>query len=996
MVPGDDSSAQSSAPPIVVGMGASAGGLEALFAFFQHLPADTRISFVVVMHQHPSHTSMVAELLARHTTMTVKQVEDGDVLLPEHVYIAPPGSSLDVEGGRLRVVHPAEGPQRAAIDHFFRSLAHAQKERAIGIILSGAGSDGTIGLKEIKAASGMVMVQDEASAKYAGMPHSAIATTLVDYVLPVEKIPEHLLAYVRGPFFSAESRGDEPGTAGVIETVVDLIRSHTGNDFSCYKLSTLRRRIERRMNVHLIHSSEDYVRLLQQNTTELRALFQELLIGVTSFFRDPDAFAALGSALDSLLLERPRDTRVRAWVAGCATGEEAYSVAMLLRETLDHRRLPFELQVFATDLDQGAIEVARGGLFPESVAGDISAERLDRFFTREERGYRVKKDIRDVIVFAPHNLLKHPPFTKVDLIVCRNVLIYLNSDAQAGIFPLFHYALRPHGILFLGPSESLGHYGELFERIDPRWKLFARRPPPASYTLAHPGRGFAQPVQSPHARHAVNSKAIEPGPTQLVNRLLLDELVPPTVLVNERGDIFHVHGKTGRFLEPATGAPAGANVLQMARPGLELHLAAVIRQALATGEGRRRNIRVQTNGDVALVDLRSRRVDSPRVLQGFVLIGFELAAEVAPAASGTEGEPPDQLGDLRRELEMTRESHQAAMEQLETTNEELTSTNEELQSTNEELQSTNEELETSREEMQSLNEELQTLNSEMQSKLDELSRANDDMQNLLNSTDVAVLFLDLQLNVKRYTLQATKVFNLIPADIGRPITDLVSKLHYDRLAEDAREVLDSLVYREIEVRDRDWTWYLMRILPYRMQGNRIGGLVITFFETTRLKLLQELESGLQNAMERLPVTVLGQDRDLRIVWAQTGALGIEAAALRGKLEEDFLPPAEAAAITALKRRVLDTGVSTRAEVSMTVVGRGLTQQDLWIQPVRDGRGAVSGVLSIAVDVTGKREDDRVAGQLRSELAVAQERYAELQRQMSALTEGKAGPQRPRS
>jgi two-component system CheB/CheR fusion protein len=448
----------------------------------------------------------------------------------------------------------------------------------------------------------------------------------------------------------------------------------------------------------------------------------------------------------------------------------------------------------------------------------------------------------------------------------------------------------------------------------------------------------------------------------------------------------HLHGKTGRFLEPAAGPPAGANILQMARPGLELHLAAVIRQAAASGEARRRNVRVQSNGDFVSVDLRARRVEAPRPLRGLVLVSFEVMTDAPSPPSGGEADAiPDQLLDVQRELEMTRESHQAAMEELETTNEELTSTNEELQSTNEELQSANEELETSREEMQSLNEELHTLNSEMQSKLDELSRANDDMQNLLNSTDVAVLFLDLELNVKRYTLQATKVFNLIPSDIGRPITDLVSKLQYDRMADDAREVLHSLVYREIEVRDRDDSWYLMRILPYRTQGNRVSGLVLTFFDTTKVKLLQQLESGLHSALERLPVTVIGQDRQLRIMWAHAGALALDSASLRGKTEEDFLPAGEAAAITALKRRVLETGVATNAEVAMTVTGRGATAQDLWVQPLRDGRGALSGLLSVAVDVTEKRADEQRTRALRAELAAALARCQELESTVAELS-----------
>ncbi|HYU14861.1 MAG TPA: chemotaxis protein CheB, partial [Candidatus Acidoferrum sp.] len=458
----------------IVGMGASAGGLEALTAFFDHMPRENRMAFVVVMHQHPGHQSMVPELLARHTSMDVVEVEEDMAVVPDRVHVAPPGFTLEITGGRFHVMPQAEGSARSNIDHFFRSLARDQKERAIAVILSGTGSDGTLGLKEIKAASGMVMVQDEASAKYSGMPHSAIATALVDYVLPVEECPEHLLAYVRGPFFATDRRA-APGASIALDSVIALLRVHTGNDFSAYKESTLRRRIERRMNLHRIESSIGYIQLLQQSPAELSALFGELLIGVTSFFRDPAGFEALGGALDRLLADRPHADGVRAWVTGCATGEEAYSVAIVLRESAERLGRAFAVQVFATDLDSGAIQVARLGLYPEAIAADITPERLERYFNREERGLRIKKEIRDLIVFASHNLLKHPPFTRVDLITCRNLLIYLNSEAQARILPLFHYALRPRGVLFLGTSESVGRFGDLFDRLDPKWKLFARR-----------------------------------------------------------------------------------------------------------------------------------------------------------------------------------------------------------------------------------------------------------------------------------------------------------------------------------------------------------------------------------------------------------------------------------------------------------------------------------------------------------------------------------------
>jgi len=710
----------------------------------------------------------------------------------------------------------------------------------------------------------MTMAQEPDSAKYSGMPSSAIATGLVDYVLPVERLPQRLIAYAAGPYLAAAGHEfGEEGLSEPMQKILLLLRARTGHDFSAYKANTIRRRIERRINVHQLQGPQQYQRLLAENPHELDLLFRELLIGVTNFFRDADAFGALAkTVVPRLLAAHPDDAPVRVWVAGCATGEEAYSLAMLLQEGMDRLKKHFPVQIFGTDLDSEAIDVARAGLYPEGVARDVRPQRLARFFLKEDGGYRIKKEIREMVIFAPQNVLKDPPFTKLDLVTCRNLLIYLKPAAQERLLSLFHYALKPGGILFLGSSESITGLGDHFTAMNKKWKIFARKDAglrhalPAEFTTAatkaEAGSGGVTDVVERTRKQLLST---------LIEKTLLTRYAPASVIVNDRGDILYIHGRTGDYLEPATGSPR-LNILEMAREGLRLELPSALRRAATQkGEVVHEGVRVKTNGSYASVRLTVVKLAEPESVRGLLLVTFatEAAAKLpAPAKTSRRPRPlppAGRLTDLERELQYTKETLQSTVEELQTSNEELKSTNEELQSTNEELQSANEELETSKEEMQSLNEELQTVNAQLQGKLDDLAQANDDMQNLLNSTSIATIFPDEALRIKRFTAEATKLVKLIPSDVGRPIGDLASNLQYDELPADAAEVLRKLGSKEKEVQTRDGEWRQVRLHPYRTTENVIEGLVVTFVDINRVKLAEQAAQQSRAFAESIVATV---------------------------------------------------------------------------------------------------------------------------------------------
>jgi len=853
--------------------------LEAMEDFFRHMSPNSGMVFVVVSHQHAGHVSLLPNLLSKCTAMPVVEATDGMEVEPNSVYLAPGGSKLAILHGTLHLMEP-DSKERVPlpIDYFFRSLAEDRKQGAVGIILSGTGTDGTVGLRAIKDESGMTIAQEPQSAKYQGMPRSAMTAGAVDVILPPDQMPESLRGYALSLTKQAALL-PEPDASQTLHKIFILLRDRTGNDFSLYKANTIQRRIERRMKVHQIENPRQYLRFMQANPSEIDALFQELLIGVTSFFRDPHALEILvQKGLPSLVEGKPEGATLRLWVAGCSTGEEAYSLAILLKEYLTQKKLRFTVQIFASDLDIRAIETARAGLYPVGIAGDMAPERLQRFFTKEDGSYRVKKEIREMVVFATHNLLTDAPFTKLDLLSCRNLLIYLDAAAQLKLLPLFHYALKPNGILFLGSSETIGEFEPLFTVVDRKWKLFRRTSEPGTFPHLErfPG-GLMKAATEVRADSEVPRPALRPASIpMLIQQLLVSRYAPAAVIVNARGEVVYIHGHIGAYLEPAPGPPTH-QVLEMAREGLQHDLATALHQAAGReDEVVHHDVRVKANGAVILVNLAVKKITEPEALQGLFLVTFDqrLADKtVARKGASSRTAAPQKKGQsgLMGELEFTKQRLQRTIEELQTSNEELKSTNEELQSTNEELQSTNEELETTKEELQSLNEELVTVNSELQGKLDALADANDDLQNLLNSTEVATIFLDNELRIKRFTSEAKRVSNLIVSDAGRPLSDIASKLTTDRLLEDAQDVLQTLVVKEREVQTADGSWFAMRILPYRTAKNTIDGLVLTFLDITQMKKAEQIVHAAQGFAASIVQTVreplLVLDDQLRVVSA---------------------------------------------------------------------------------------------------------------------------------
>ena len=849
----------------IVGIGASAGGLAAFEAFFSGMPADRDpgMAFVLVQHLAPNHKSILTDLVKRRTRMRVREVEDGMVVEPNCAYIIPPNRDMAFLGGALQLLEPsAPRGLRLPIDFFFRSLAQDQHERAICIVLSGTGSDGTLGVRAIKGAGGMAMAQNPESTEYDGMPRNAIATRMVDFVLPPAEMPAQLISYVAHAFGkpAIPLSPATPKSEGALKRVFILLRAQTGHDFSHYKQNTVIRCVERRMAISQIDRLDDYVRYLQQSPAEVEALFHDLLIGVTSFFRDPAAFDALRLQVVPQLVEgKPAGAPIRVWVPGCSTGEEAYSIAILIHEHIATVRQIFKLQVFATDIDARAIDRARAGIYPASIVADIAPERLAQFFVQEPDGsaYRVAKSIRDTLIFSEQDVIKDPPFSRLDLISCRNLLIYMDGELQKKLLPMFHYALKPGGFLFLGTSESVGELGQFFSSIDRQSKLFQRK---VDVSGARPRSEAGWPVHAPEERADLRTSGkaaggIKASLRDLTERALLQEYAPASVLVDERGDILYLHGRTGLFLEPAEGE-ASLNILKMGREGLRqrvmtaLHKAVV--QAAPVVEPQ---LRVKTNGSFTTIDLTVQpvRIQGGDAGHKVFLVTFKETAQVKALSekastleSGdgvieTATEHETRIAALEEELREKQEYLRTAIEELETSNEELKSSNEEMQSINEELQSTNEELETSKEELQSINEELATVNAELQQKVADLSRVNNDMNNLLAGTGIGTIFVDNQLRIMRFTPAVTQVLNLILTDVGRPVGHVVSNfVGYDGLVEDVQSVLDSLVPREVEAQTRAGAWYTLRIRPYRTLENVIEGAVVSFVDITEQKQARKM------------------------------------------------------------------------------------------------------------------------------------------------------------
>jgi two-component system CheB/CheR fusion protein len=844
----------------VIGLGASAGGLDALKAFFAEVPENSGLAYIVLMHLSPDQPSMLPEILQKVTTLPVTKAEDGQSIEPDYIYAVPAKKEISVYKGTIQLLEPTEKKISMPIDYFFRSLASDKKSNAAAVILSGTGSDGTVGLREIKDHEGLVLAQSKDTAKYDGMPASAINTGLVDMILAPQDMPQKLSNYFDNRQRVTVKKKEISEDQEWLNKIFALLRVQAGQDFSFYKTNTIHRRINRRMVLNQIDSKDTYLSFLRENPNEVQALFRELLIGVTNFFRDPEAFEALkNDILPKVFTGLKNDTAFRVWVPGCSSGEEVFSLAMIILECLD--QFPgkkIDLQIFGSDIDQRAIDKARQGLYPSSIQADVSQERLSRFFHLEGEAYRIRKEVRDSVVFSVQNVLKDPPFSRLNLLSCRNLLIYLNDQAQKMLLPIFHYTLVPGGIMMLGTSETIGGFTNLFEGLDNTLKIYERREVPQAL-LPRIEFPAGKPDQAAQADAAPEQEQRPKADLdQETRKLILEHFAPSAVLIDSKGNILNIQGRTGKYLEPASGPP-NQNILDMAREGLrtELHLA--MRKAVNTQEEIvRRQVQVKVNGGIQAVDLYVCPVTKPKALSGRLLVAFEDVEASQPhekPQGGKEMEAPEseyerRIQELEQELQDTRENHQTTVEELESSNEELKSTNEELQSSNEELQSTNEELESSKEELQSLNEELQTVNSELQSKVDELSDAYDDINNLLSSTQIATIFVDNDLQVKRFSKEAEKIVNLIESDVGRPLEHQSTHLQDVDLTTGIKQVLDNLTPVEKEVQTQDGNWYIMRIMPYRTRDNRIQGAVVTFRDVDEQKKSQEKLRELNNELEQ--------------------------------------------------------------------------------------------------------------------------------------------------
>ena len=873
----------------IVGIGASAGGLKALEKFFDNMPPKENIAFVVVQHLDPKHESLMPGLLEKHTQMKVSTAKNGQKVEPNHIYVKPPGKDVVVNCRTLYLQEPSEGKGvQLTIDIFFRSLAEDLGELAICVILSGAGSDGTLGLKSIKGEGGMAMVQEETQAEYDGMPRSAINTGLVDYVLPVEKMPEQLATYIRHlSEVPGKIESDEEKTERSVKRILTSVRLATGHDFSNYKRSTVHRRIARRMAVQQISDLRHYAQYLRQNPAEIEELFKDLLINVTNFFRDSAAFEILEKKALPHLLEQKRkweeelDAPLRIWVPGCGTGEEAYSIAMLLVEAMERQGIHFRVQIFATDISNETIEFGRTGVYPDNIAADVSTERLKRFFKKEKENYRIDRQIRELVVFAIHDLTRDPPFSRLDMVSCRNVLIYLNTSLQKKIIPLFHYSLREGGILFLGSSEGVGEFTGFFGTIDKKHKIYSNKKTEDHHALLdhlihRTGLPFGEPVRGARGLGRRETGEPELNIRRLVEQSIMRKYAPPSVLVDGKFQILYFYGDTSNYLKPPWGEPR-FDLLRMVSEGLHFKLDKALREVKGNKQPLTlENLRIQHNHEFLTVDVVLTPLPETRGRADLVLITFEEKKppkeSEAEEAQAEEEESEDlRLTQIRNELAATRQELQATIEELETSNEELKSANEELQANNEELQSTNEELESAKEELQSTNEELETVNEELQRKNLDLIRAEDDMRNLFHATEIATIYLNDKLQIVRFTPAATEIFNLREQDMGRPVSDITGQFDTKIFAQEAEKVLKSLDKKEWDVLCQDDRCFSIRMLPYRTTNNVIAGVVITIMEVTEARRVEQeaekAKASFESIMDSIPDPLVVLDREHKVLSA---------------------------------------------------------------------------------------------------------------------------------
>jgi two-component system CheB/CheR fusion protein len=818
----------------VVGVGASAGGLEAFSQVLKHLPEKTGFAFVFIQHLDPKHPSLLTEILGRATKMPVHEAADGMVVEPDRVYVIPPNMDMRVGGGALHLSpRPENSGPHLPVDEFFRSLAAECKDRAVGVVLSGNASDGTLGLKEIKGMGGITFAQEEGTARYGGMPRSAVASGCVDLVLTPDKIAGELVRISQHPYGLPRAPETSPLPADGLKRIFMLVRAATGVDFSQYKQTTINRRIQRRMILLRIDRHEDYAEYLQKNPPEIDNLYQEALIHVTSFFREPETFEALAkSVFPALEKSRRAGDPFRVWLPGCSTGEEAYSLAISLVEFYEgNPELP-QIQIFGTDVSDKVVNQARKGVFDTNIQADVSPGRLQRFFTKVDSGWQINKPIRDMCVFARQNVVKDPPFSKLDLVSCRNVLIYFDQALQKKLIPLFHYALREDGFLLLGSAESVGQFGELFEMVDQKVKIFKKRPAPR--TLVFDSGAEMPPHPEPHAQPPEEKEVWSRLDVQKeADRVLMARFCPPAILFGENLEIIQFRGRVAPFIDPASG-DASLNLFRMLRPEIEIELRAAINRVKKTGAPfRKENVRLNANGRGRILNIEVTPLVSPALRENcFIVIFEDAAAEPEPPAKTAAGSKSGngRIPQLEQELAASKEHLQSILEEHEATNEELRSANEEIQASNEELQSTNEELETAREELQSINEELTTVNEELKHSNQNLGSVNNDIGNLLRSVNIPIVMLGRDLCIRSFTPVAQKTMRLLPADIGRPISDLRTDIEMPGLEGIVREVIETLRTHESEVRDSEGRWYSLVVRAYETTDNKITGAVIILFD----------------------------------------------------------------------------------------------------------------------------------------------------------------------
>jgi two-component system CheB/CheR fusion protein len=938
----------------IVGMGASAGGIEALIQVFEALPASTGAAFVIVLHLSPDHASNLAQVLQTRTNMPVQQVTGPARIEANQVYVIAPNYSLTMVDGYLRVApQETRNDRGTAIDLFFRSLAEAHRERAVCVVLSGAGSDGSVGLTRVKELGGIAIAQDPEEADYSSMPRSAISTGQVDFVISASDIPQRLMdlwntaSHIRLPV--APDDEDEQGEPELqsesneraLREIMVILRTRTSHDFRHYKRATVLRRIERRLQVNGVTDLQQYRDYLHLHPEETPALLQDMLISVTNFFRDKEAFDALrDQVLPRLFEHRGENEPIRVWAPGCATGEEAYTLAMLLQEASANtpEQLPF--QVFATDIDENAVAIARNGLYPEPIVADVDPSRIRQFFSKDAAHFRVRKELRERVLFALHNVLSDPPFSRLDLICCRNLLIYLDRSAQAEILRIFHFALRPNGYLFLGSSEAADSVSNLFSVVDKKARIYranvavrVETPVPLS-TAGIPNTRLPVSVLPPAGKRRFSFGDL--------HQRLIEQYAPPSVLVSRDSEIVHLSDRAGRFLQYAGGEPSH-NIIAAVRPELRLELRTAIYQALQNNHSvEARRVQLARDGRHFFVNMTARPVHDAEANGDFVLVLFdEVEDSMGAAPANRPGDERDPIiVQLERELQRTREQLQATVEQSETSTEELKASNEELQAINEELRSATEELETSKEELQSINEELTTVNAELKSKVEETGKINDDLRNLITANDIGTVFVDRNLRIKRYTPRATDVFSIIPSDIGRSLLDITHRLEYDKLADDAAEAFDSLRLIERELQSVDGRWYLARFLPYRTTEDRIEGAVLSFIDITSRRAA---EDRLREGEKRMNIVaestrdyaIITLDDDGLVTSWNTGAERIFGYAETDMLGQpcDMLYTPEDQAIKAVRQEMGQARLYGRVE------------EDRW-QVRKDGsRFRASGVLS---------------------------------------------------